>query len=166
MKKNKILILVVAILAVAWLVFNRNNRILLSRLHPVLDLKAEDIGAIVLVSYDVVHGEYGLVRNVKPKLIIGDTRLVKKRFGISGVSVEEGRGYIDKIFNALPDVRGHEGPEYGIPSMYDAGMAFFTKDGKMILLELMYDEYIAKVPCKELWPILNEVLEKHQEAKL
>ena len=59
MKKKRVtlcLILVVTVFAEAWLVFNRNNRILLSRFHSVLEYEAEDINAIAIMNYRSVPG--------------------------------------------------------------------------------------------------------------
>ena len=172
-KKIKVATLIVistaAVVVALSKVLARNKHIPFSRLHAVLNYRAEDIGAIAFVFYDVIYeGDADFVKNIEVKLILGDKKLVKKHFTISNVSVEAGRGYIDKIFNALPDVRGHEGPEHMIGSLNDTGLVFFTKDGSIFLTELIDfwrsdkpEMWVAKIPCKELGPILTELFEKH-----
>jgi hypothetical protein len=171
-KKNKILIIVVVAVAFAATVLIKSTcdkRVPFSRLHSVLDYGAEDIGAIAFVFYDVIYGDdVGFVKNIELKLILGDKKLVKKHFKISNVPVEAGRSYIDKVYKALPDVRGQEGPEHMIGSLNETGLVFFTKDGRMFLTELIDfwrsdkpEMWVAKIPCKELGPILTELFEKY-----
>jgi len=174
-KKSKVIILVViaiVIVSVALIISIRDRRIPFSRLHAVLDYRAQDVGAILFVIYDVDYKrDAECVKNVKPRLVIGDKNLVKRHFDIiPEVHVEAGRGYLDKIFNVLPDVRGQEGPEHMISSLNDTGLVFFTKDGEIFLLELILrpgdppdkgKAWLAKIPCNELAPIIMELLDKY-----
>ena len=172
MKKKRVtlcLILVVAVFAVAWLVFNRNNRILLSRFHSVLEYEAEDINAIAIMNYRSVPGEYEIVRIIKPLLVVGDKKTIK-HFDMKDVTVEEDRNYIERIYKVLNTVpKNYEGHGDMISGGRDAGLAFFAKDGKMFLLELILRPedppdkgraWLGKIPCNELAPILMELLEK------
>jgi len=166
MKKKKKVIVIIAIVVIsviALILSIHDKRVPFSRLHSILEYEAKDVGAILFVIYDVDYErDAEWVKNVKPRLVIGDKKMVKRHFGITPkVPLIEDNGYIEKIFNALPDVRGHEGPEHGISSMYDAGMVFFTKDDKIFLMELIDHSidpeggkvWIAKVPAPELVPV-------------
>jgi len=173
MKKKRTtfyLILVVAILAVAWIVFNRDDRILLSRFHSVLEYEAEDINAIAIMNYRSVPGEYEIVRIIKPILVIGDKKVVKQ-YDMKDVPVEKDRSYIEKIYKVLNTApKDYEGHGDMISGGRDAGLAFFTKDSKVFLLELILrpedppdkgKAWLAKIPCNELAPIITELLEKY-----
>jgi len=171
-KKRKVFVLLVVVVVVAaalLMISTHNKRIPFSRLHAVLDYRAEDIGAIALVFYDSIYGDdAGFVKNIEIKLIVGDKKLVKRHFNVRGVPLAPGRSYIDKVYKALPDVRGHEGPEHMIGSLNETGLLFFTKDGRLFLTELIDfwrsdkpEMWVAKIPCKELGPILTELFEKY-----
>lgn len=168
-KKGKILIALViaAIVVIALIISIRDKRVPFSRLHSVLEYRAEDIEALAIVIYDVDYEREGdFVKNVEVKLVVGDKKLVKKHFDITDAPVEEGRSYIDKIYNALPE--SPKGHEQMIGSLDDTGLIFFTKDGQMFLTELI-DHWkserpriwLSMVPCKELGPVLTELLEKY-----
>jgi len=168
-KKRKTITLMVvaaAVMVAISIACIRNKRIPFSRLHTILDYGVQDVGAIMFVIYDVDYErDAEWVKDVKPRLIIGDKRLVKRHFDIiPKVPVIENCKYVEKIFNALPDVKGHEGPEHMIGSLYDAGIIFFTKDGKIYLFELIDHSndleggmiWVAKVPAPELVPVFTE----------
>jgi len=175
-KKRKILIIVVVAAAVAaavLIISTRDKRVPFSRLHAVLEYEAKDIGAMAFVFYDVIHGEPEFAKNLEVKLVVGNIKLVKKRFDISDVAIEESRIFIDKIYSALPDIKGHKYPEDGIISMNETGLAFFTKDGKMVLVELILGSegppsngkvWIAKVSSKnrELRNIFVDLFDKYK----
>jgi len=174
-KKSKVIVTIgiVAIGVIAMILSTYNKRVPFSRLHSVLEYEAKDIGAMAFVFYDVIHGEPEFVDNLEVKLVVGNTKLVKKRFDISDVAIEESRIFIDKIYNALPDIKGHEYPEDGIISMNETGLVFFTNEGKMILVELILGSegppsngtvWVAKVASKnrELRNVFMALFDKYK----
>jgi len=180
-KKHKVITFFVVSLAIAtiWVVGNYDRRIPFSRLHEVLKYRAEDIGAIAFAFYDCLYGDdVGFVKNIEVKLILGDKKLVKKHFDISNVPVEKDRRYIEKMYEVLNTVPKNY-IDHGdmITSLNDTGLVFFTKNGKMVLAELILGSegppsngkvWVAKIPFKdkELRTIFVDLFDKYKVYKI
>jgi len=180
-KRSIIIVLVVVVLAVliAWMVGSHKKRVPFSRLNEVLRYKAEDIGAIAFVFYDCLYGDdAGFVKNIEVKLILGDKEVVKKYFDISNVPVEEDKSYIERMYEVLNTVPKNY-IDHGdmIASLNDTGLVFFTKNSKMVLVELILGSegppsngkvWVAKIPFKdkELRAIFVDLFDKYKVYKI
>ena len=155
-----ILVLVISVLVVLFMLMiarNVNTTILLSPLDAVSDLKSKDISAIARVIYDIDNiDDYIFVKNLKPRFIIGNKEACRKYLNVDAPIVDG--IFIEKIIQSLP--KPSPGAENMIASADDAGLAFVTKDGRLIVLELISGReqtYIAKYPCNALGKILEEI---------
>lgn len=173
MKNNRkyiLVLLLVLLVVIIVLMAKHKTKFPLLQLDVISGLKAEDLDAIVLVNYDMEIScdvDYSYALNLVPELIIGNPVACKDYFSsvdLEGVAVEEDSKVLDQIMKVIPSPQ--PGGENAIGSLDDTGLAFITKDGKLILLELILRQepkqtFLAWYPCDEIGRIVIKVLKKH-----